>query len=176
MTCYADGTIAGTRVRGNALQLYLQLSAPDNRTWRRTIRCDGVVRWQATSEQFFDRALAAHRAPRAAAVRRRARRALVPRRGRRIRSGSRTRCAPPTRRSRARTSSSRTASPSDSRVGYGQLASGPVTLLRRYAGVAEEHGVATHLTVTGPGRNGLALLELGETFVVAERFSAELQP
>ena len=35
----------------------------------------------------------------------------------------------------------------------------------------EEHGVATHLTVTGPGRNGLALLELGESFVVAERFS-----
>ena len=61
-------------------------------------------------------------------------------------------------------------------VGYGQLASGPVTLLRRYASVADEHGVATHLTVTGPGRNGLALLELGDSFVVAERFSVELQP
>ena len=32
-------------------------------------------------------------------------------------------------------------------------------------------GVATNLTVTGPGRNGLTLLELGDTFVVAERFS-----
>ena len=56
-------------------------------------------------------------------------------------------------------------------VGYGRLASGPVTLLRRYASVAEDYGVATNLTVTGPGRAGLSLLELGDSFVVAERFS-----
>jgi len=56
-------------------------------------------------------------------------------------------------------------------LGYGQLANGPVTLLRRYAEVAEAHGVDTRLTVTGPGRNGLCVLELGETYVVAERFT-----
>jgi hypothetical protein len=46
-----------------------------------------------------------------------------------------------------------------------------VTLLRRYADVAGGHGLKTSLTVTGPGRTDLSLLELGETFVVAERFS-----
>ena len=56
-------------------------------------------------------------------------------------------------------------------LGFGQLANGPVTLLRRYAEVAEAHGVETRLMVTGPGRDGLCLLELGETFVVAERFT-----
>jgi len=56
-------------------------------------------------------------------------------------------------------------------IGYGQLANGPVTLLRRYAEVAEAPGVDTRLTVTGPGRNGLCVLELGETYVVAERFT-----
>ena len=57
-------------------------------------------------------------------------------------------------------------------LGFGQLANGPVTLLRRYAEVASEHGVETSLIVTGPGRTGLCLLELGESFVVAERFTA----
>jgi hypothetical protein len=57
-------------------------------------------------------------------------------------------------------------------LGYGQLANGPVTLLRRFAAVAETHGVPTRLSVTGPGRAGLCLLELGETYVVAERFGA----
>ena len=48
----AVGAVIGTRVRGNALQLYLQLSAWAKRSWRRTIRCDGVVRWQVASEPF----------------------------------------------------------------------------------------------------------------------------
>ena len=52
------------------------------------------------------------------------------------------------------------------------LANGPMTLLRRYAEVAAAHGVDTHLTVSGPGRNGLCVLELGETYVIAERFTA----
>ena len=47
-----------------------------------------------------------------------------------------------------------------------------MTLLRRYAEVASEQGVETSLIVTGPGRTGLCLLELGESFVVAERFTA----
>jgi hypothetical protein len=46
-----------------------------------------------------------------------------------------------------------------------------VTLLRRYADVADTHGVETNLTVTGPGRNDLCLLELGDSLIVAERFS-----
>jgi hypothetical protein len=32
--------------------------------------------------------------------------------------------------------------------------------------------VRTNLIVTGPGRGGLCLLELGDSFVVAERFAA----
>ena len=44
-------------------------------------------------------------------------------------------------------------------------------VLRRYAEVASEHGVDTNLIVTGPGRAGLSLLELGDSFVVAVRFS-----
>ena len=57
-------------------------------------------------------------------------------------------------------------------LGFGQLANGPVTLLRRYAEVASEPGVETNQIVPGPGRAGLSLLELGDTFVVAERFAA----
>src|SRR4051794_26819440 len=48
----AMGSISGTRVRGSALQLYLQLNAYATRAWRRTIRCDGIVRWQVSSEAF----------------------------------------------------------------------------------------------------------------------------
>jgi hypothetical protein len=48
----AVGAIVGTRVRGDALQLYLRLDAWAKRSWRRTIRCDGVVRWRATGEPF----------------------------------------------------------------------------------------------------------------------------
>ena len=35
----------------------------------------------------------------------------------------------------------------------------------------DHYGVETNLIVTGPGRAGLQLLELGDSFVVAERFS-----
>ena len=63
---------------GDALRLDLHLSAWAKRTWERTIRCDGVVRWLACGRAVRPRA-AARRAPRAAAVRRRARRAVVPR-------------------------------------------------------------------------------------------------
>jgi hypothetical protein len=48
----AVGSVVGTRVRGTALQLYLQLSAWASRSWLRTLRCDGVVRWQVASEPF----------------------------------------------------------------------------------------------------------------------------
>jgi hypothetical protein len=168
---YAAGTIAGTRVRGNALQLYIALSAPDNRSWRRTIRCDGVVRWHTTSD-IFDRALLHSQHP-----------GLLPfvdERGGlsfRGRPEDPERLADALRAAHAQVVASHIAFEDRLAerlaVGYGQLASGPVTLLRRYASVAEGHGVATHLTITGPGRNGLTLLELGETFVVAERFTAE---
>ena len=48
----ALGAVVGTRVRGDALQLYVRLSAWKDRVWNRTVRCDGAVRWQATSEPF----------------------------------------------------------------------------------------------------------------------------
>ena len=57
-------------------------------------------------------------------------------------------------------------------LGYGQLAYGPATLLRRYEEVADAHGLATSLVITGPGRSGLSLLELGESYVIAERFAS----
>ena len=90
-----------------ALRIGVRLAGAGGRTWDRTIRADGVVRWVARSSRF-DRVGAARRAPRPAAVRRRPRRALLPRPPRRTRSGSRTRCAPPTRRSPGATSPSRT--------------------------------------------------------------------
>jgi hypothetical protein len=167
----AVGSVSGTRVRGNALQLYLLLSASAfPRSWRRMIRCDGVVRWQATSEVFsYARLFDEHpgllpfaddvgglsfngrpREPERLARELRAEHAVMAGRHVVFEDGLAERLA----------------------VGYGRLASGPVTLLRRYADVAGEHGVATNLTVTGPGRSGLQLLELGDTFVVAERFTA----
>ena len=72
-------------------------------------------------------------------------------------SGWPTRCAPPTPSSPGATSPSRTSSTRCSGVeallelGYGQLANGPVTLLRRYAEVAEAHGVADAADRHGPG-------------------------
>ena len=56
-------------------------------------------------------------------------------------------------------------------VGYGRLASGPVTLLRRYASVAEDYGVAHEPDRHRPRPRRALLLELGDSFVVAERFS-----
>ena len=74
----AVGAIPETRVIGDALRLDVHLAAWAKRTWERTIRCDGVVRWRATERAVRPRA-AARRAPRPAPVRRRARRAFVPR-------------------------------------------------------------------------------------------------
>ena len=76
------------------------------RTWDRTIRADGVVRWVVSSSRFH-RAGAARRAPRPAALHRRLRRPLLPRPRRGPASGSPTRCAPRTRSSPAATSASR---------------------------------------------------------------------
>jgi hypothetical protein len=167
----AVGSMSGTRVRGNALQLYLLLSATAfPRSWRRMVRCDGVVRWQATSDVFsYARLFDEHPGllPFADEV-----------------GGLSFRGRPPEPERLARELRAEHAVVAGGHivfedglaerlaVGYGRLASGPVTLLRRYADVAGEHGVATNLTVTGPGRSGLQLLELGDSFVVAERFTA----
>ena len=104
----ALGAVVGTRVRGDALQLYVRLSAWKDRVWSRTVRCDGAVRWQATSEPFTSACLHAEH-PGAAAVRRRARRAVLQRRPVRSRTASSPRCAPRTTRRRGRTSRSRRA-------------------------------------------------------------------
>ena len=47
-------------------------------------------------------------------------------------------------------------------LGYGQLANGPATLLRRYEEVADAHGVATQPGHHRPRSGGSVLLELGE--------------
>lgn len=166
----ALGGIVGTRVRGDALQLYVKLSAWRNRSWTRTLRCDGAVRWQATSEPFARAVLHADHP------------GLLPYADERGGLSFNGVPAEPDRLVAAlRLAHHETAGGhvvfddgglvERLTVGYGRLAIGPVTLLRRYAHVADGHGVATNLTVTGPGRGGLALLELGDTYVVAERFS-----
>lgn len=165
----AVGSVVGTRVRGNALQLYVRLSAWRDRAWNRTIRCDGAVRWQAASEPFTRAILHAEHP------------GLLPyadERGGLSFNGapdSPERLEAALRAAHAEAAGHHIAFEEGLAarlaVGYGRLASGPVSLLRRYAHVADDHGIATSLTVTGPGRPGLTLLELAETFVIAERFS-----
>jgi hypothetical protein len=166
----AVGTITGTRVSGAALRLDVRLSAWATRTWERTIRCDGVVRWLATGEPFSHARVHAEHP------------GLLPFADERGGLSFRGRPPEPERLAHAlRAAHAEAAGPHVEfdeglaerlAVGYGRLASGPVTLLRRYASVAGGHGVATNLTITGPGRTDLSLLELGDSFVVAERFSA----
>lgn len=166
----AIGTICGTAVAGDALRLDIHLSAWAKRTWERTIRCDGVVRWRTTSEPFGHAVLHTEHP------------GLLPFADERGGLSFRGRPAEPERLEHAlRAAHAETAGEHVAfeegiaarlAVGYGRLASGPVTLLRRYATVAGRHGLATNLTITGQGRAGLALLELGDSFVVAERFSA----
>jgi hypothetical protein len=165
----AIGTIRGTSVAGDALRLDVRLAAWARRTWERTIRCDGVVRWRATSEPFGHALLHAEHP------------GLLPYSDER---GGLSFCGRPSEPERLehalRVAHAETAGEHVAfedgiaerlAVGYGRLASGPVTLLRRYASVAGRHGLDTNLTITGPGRAGLSLLELGDSFVVAERFS-----
>ena len=165
----ATGTVTGTRVRGDSLWLYLHLAAWAERTWQRAIRCDGVVCWQVSSGPFHRARLHAEHP------------GLLPYADEQGALSFRGAPAEPERLVDALRAAhvevgAHVAFEDDLaerlRVGYGRLASGPVTLLRAYAGVAERHGVDAHLTVTGPGRAGLSALELGDSFVVAERFSA----
>ena len=148
------------------------------RSWDRTLRADGVVRWVASSTPF-DRATLHADHP-----------GLLPYADEHGGLSFRGAPADPERLAHAlRDAHAQAAGPHVAfedvvntifagrlelllSLGFGQLANGPVTLLRRYAEVASEHGVATNLIVTGPGRAGLSLLELGDSFVVAERFAA----
>jgi hypothetical protein len=165
----ATGSVVGTRVRGDALQLYVCLSAWRDRAWNRTIRCDGAVRWQATSDPFARAILHAEHP------------GLLPYADERGGLSFNGAVSEPERLEAALRAAHAEAAghhiafeeglAERLAVGYGRLATGPVTLLRRYAHVAGDHGIATNLTVTGPGRPGLTLLELGDTYVVAERFS-----
>jgi len=165
----AHGAVVGTRVRGDALQLYVQLSAWRDRVWNRTLRCDGAVRWQTTSDPFATAVLHGEHPGLLQFADERGGLSFkgAPAEPERLEAALRVAHAEAAGRHIAFEEglAERLA------IGYGRLASGPVTLLRRYAHVADDHGVATNLTVTGPGRNGLTLLELGDTFVVAERFS-----
>lgn len=165
----AVGSVVGTRVRGDALQLYTRLHAWRDRSWNRTLRCDGAVRWQASSEPFARAVLHAEHP------------GLLPFADERGGLSFNGAIPEPERFEAALRAAHAEAAgghiafeeglAARLAVGYGRLASGPVTLLRHYAHVADDHGVATNLTVTGPGRPGLSLLELGDTFVIAERFS-----
>ena len=134
----ATGVVTGSRVRGNALQLFVSLDAWAKRSWRRTIRCDGVVRWQATSEPFTHAVLHQEHP------------GLLPYVDERGGLSFHGAPAEPDRLVAAL------------RAAHDETAG---------AHVADGYGVATNLTVTGPGRGGLTLLELGDTYVVAERFS-----
>ncbi len=165
----AVGTITGTQRAADALRIDVHLAAWAKRTWERTIRCDGVVRWRASGEPFGHALLHAEHP------------GLLPFVDERGGLSFRGRPPEPDRLEYALRAAHAEAAGEHIEfedgiaerlaVGYGRLASGPVTLLRRYASVAEDYGVATNLTVTGPGRAGLTLLELGDSFVVAERFS-----
>ena len=75
----ALGAVVGTRVRGDALQLYVRLSAWKDRVWNRT-RALRRRRPLAGDERAVHERLPARRTPRPAAVRRRARRAVLQRR------------------------------------------------------------------------------------------------
>jgi hypothetical protein len=165
----AVGTICGTRVTGGALGVDVHLSAWAKRSWERTIRCDGVVRWLAAGEPFAHAVLHGDHP------------GLLPFADECGGLSFRGRPSEPERLEHALRAVHAEAAghyvafedglAERLAVGYGRLATGPVTLLRRYARVADAHGVATQLSVTGPGRAGLSLLELGNSFVVAERFS-----
>lgn len=174
----AIGTLAGVERTGDGLRLHVRLVGAGGRSWDRTIRADGVVRWVAGGTPF-DRATLHGDHP-----------GLLPYADERGTLSFRGRPDDAAQLAHAlRAEHAQAAGPHIAfedvvntlfagrlelllALGFGQLANGPVTLLRRYAAVAAEHGAETSLVVTGPGRSGLALLELGETFVVAERFAA----
>src|SRR6201999_255782 len=128
--------------------------------WRRTIRCDGAVRWRTTNEPF-SHAFVHSEHP-----------GLLPfaddRGGLSFRGvpAEPERLVHALRAAHAETAGDHIAFEEGLEerlaVGYGRLASGPVTLLRHYADVAAMYGVETNLTITGAGRTGLSLLELGD--------------
>jgi hypothetical protein len=171
----AAGAIAGTERTGDGLRIAVRVAGSGGRSWERTIRADGVVRWVSSSSRFARVGVHTEHP------------ALLPFTDERGGLSFHGRPEHPQRLAHAlRAAHDEVAERyitfedvMNSLVsletllthGYGQLANGPATLLRRYADVADAHGVATRLVVTGPGRTGLLLLELGETYVVAERFS-----
>jgi len=174
----AIGTLDGVERTSDGLIVHLRLAGTGGRSWNRTVRADGVVRW-AVSSTPFRRASVHTDHP-----------ALLPYADEHGRLSFRGAPAEPERLAHAlRAEHAEAVGPHVAfedvvntiyagrlevllALGFGELANGPVTLLRRYAAVAAAHGVETSLVVTGPGRTGLGLLELGESFVVGERFRA----
>ena len=116
-------------------------TSPPGRSGRgsATIRCDGVVRWRATSEPFGHALLHAEHP------------GLLPFADERGGLSFRGRPPEPERLEHALRAAHAEAAGEHVEfedgiaerlaIGYGRLASGPVTLLRRYASVAERHGV-----------------------------------
>jgi hypothetical protein len=172
------GMLTGIEPTGDGLRIRVRLAGISGRSWDRTLRADGVVRWVASSTPFR-RATLHGRHP-----------GLLPYADDRAALSFRGAPEDPERLAHAlRAEHAETAGPHVAfedvvntifagrlelllGLGFGQLANGPATLLRRYAEIAAAHGVETSMVITGPGRTGLCLLELGESFVVAERFAA----
>ncbi|WP_037501834.1 hypothetical protein [Solirubrobacter soli] len=172
----ALGAVLASERTGDALRLNVRLAGAKARTWDRTIRADGVVRWVVSSSRFHRAALHAEHP------------GLLPYADDFGGLSFHGRAEDPERLAHALRAAH--AEIADGfigfeevvnallgvetllKLGYGQLANGPITLLRRYAEVAHAHGVQTQMTITGPGREGLCLLELGESYVIAERFTA----
>lgn len=170
----ALGLVVGAERTGDALRLHVRVAGA-SRTWDRTIRADGVVRWLVSGSRFGRVTLhASHPGLLPYADEH----GLLSFHGR---AGDPQRLAHALRAAHAEVAGRHVAFEDVVNsllglerllaTGYGTLANGPVTLLRAYAAVAAAHAVETRLTVTGPGRDGLCLLELDETYVVAERFS-----
>ena len=171
----AIAAVSGTERTGDGLRIAVRLAGSGNRSWDRTIRADGVVRWVASSSRFDRVGLHAEHP------------GLLPFADDRGALSFRGRTDDPERLAHAlRAAHAEIAGryidfedvvntlvglEALVTLGYGQLAYGPATLLRRFEEVADAHGLATSLVITGPGRTGLSLLELGESYVVAERFS-----
>ncbi len=152
----AVGTLAGVERTGDGVRLQVRV-AGSGRSWERTIRADGVVRWVASGAPFDSAALHTEHP------------ALLPYADDHGALSFRGTPADPERLAHAlRAAHAELAGPHvafedvlNSALapelllahGYGRLARGPVTLLRRYADVAARHGIETRLVVTGPGQS-----------------------
>jgi hypothetical protein len=166
----AVGSVVGAARSGGALDLSVRV-ANTHETWERTIHCTGVVHWTAAGRDFKHAAIHSEHPD------------LRPFSDPRGSLSFRGRASDPEGMLEALRAvhpdiygdftAAVNPMPGLLTHSFGRLAEGPVSLLERYARVAAGYGVATHLTLTAPARNGLRLLDLEHSQVVAERFKVE---